>query len=357
MILYYVVSNRPLPPTPESLLSAIRARKVWRDLQPSKETGPVWDELHLVDLPHEALVHFTVGSALPAVVLEWTQWAAGGLSAAEKQLLQTPSATYRIEMPQPRGGAMEVAGPGGLTRIEAEPSVKDAARRGAQLGAAVAAEISVLVEGVLVDVPGQRFWSPADVERFTQAAFDVRDYVTVHAELQSASAEEMPLLFLHTHGLMRFGRPDVEMGDVPRDMLGFGTHVLNEVSHHQALGNVVKNGETVLVDEDYAFSVSSTSRSRLHCGNDVIALADPMDVLHRDAHVPRFTLARFAEDVADDLLGKSDLAGAHRWLTLSVTLAPYRAVAWRKRAAVNEHLSRPGEAASDLARAADAEQG
>lgn len=344
MIVYYVLAGRPVPPSPEALVAALGERGVWRDLSASTDTL-VWDALTLSQPPFEATVFFTVGDALPVEVREWMPWAGMALDDDARELLMRPVATFRVEVAEPEG--MSVQGPSGTTRIEGPTAeMKDAPRRGAQLAAAVAAEIAMALDGVVVDVPAQRFWSAEAAPALAGASFDVRNYVSVHAD-----AVDDAMLHLHTHGLERFGKPDVEMGDVPRHMLSFGTHVLNEVAQHQALGNRMKNGENVMIDGEYVFAVTSTARSREHCGNDVVALVDPPDAPQRDARAPRYTLSRFAEDVADDLLRESDLEGALQWLSTSILLAPWRAQAWRKRAGVNENMARPDDCAADLAQA------
>jgi hypothetical protein len=336
-------SGRSVPPAADALLGALAARAVWRAVEVRGEPGLLWDELVLVQPPFEARVCFTVGDALPAEVATWMPWAGRDLGEDERALLLRPGATYRIEGPVLAGGE-ELPGP----NRKKQAGDKDLPRRGAQFLAAVAAEIALAVEGVLVDVVSQRFHAPEAALRFTEARFDVRDYVSVHAE----ATEEG--LHLHTHGLARFGRADVEMGHVPREALSFGTHVLNEVAQHQALGNIVANGETVLIDGEYPFAVSMTARSGEHVGNPVIALVDPPDAPGRDPRAPRFTLSRFCEEVADDLIREGNLGESLHWLVLAADLAPRESV-FRKRAGLYEEMGDLARAAEDRARADSAE--
>lgn len=361
MIACYVVTENPVPPAPEALLAAVVERAVWRAIQIVDEPGLLWNELFLQQPPFEARVSFTVGDALPADAITWMPWAGRELSQGEKACVGSPTATYRIEgpllagaVPLP-GGEIKPHGPssGGSskTAASAEASTKDLPRRQAHFIAAVAAEIAIATSGVLVDVVSQRFRGPHAALVFTQASFDVREYVSVHAE----GLVDSDLLHLHTHGLARFGRPDVEMGDVPRVALSFATHVLNEVAQHQALGNIVQNGESVVIDGDYHFAVSMTARSRDHVANEVVSLIDPPDAPQHDARAPRYSMSRFCEDVAEDLLAESKLDEALLWLTHGRELTPWRPELLRKRAAVLEHLGRADEAAEELRRAMDLE--
>lgn len=344
LITHYIVSTHSVPVPPDALESAIRARGVWRETAVEPPADRLWSRLALLQGPFEVRVAFTVGDALPPAVREWLAWGAAALSPEALGCVEAPAATLRVESRLHEGGErlLGVQEPRSPTETAA---LKDLPRRAAHFAAAVAAEIVRVSGGVLVDVPAQRFWEAERAEVFTQGGFDVRNFVSVHADATDDG------FHLHTHGMARFGRADLEIAHVPREALSFGTHVLNEVAHHQALGNVVRNGETVVVDEAYAFALSATSRNGAHVGNDVLALVDPVDAARRDTYVPREPLGRFCEDVADDLLREADLDGALRWLSSSVNVAPHRPSAWRKRAGVLAHLGRKGASDADLAEA------
>lgn len=313
MTAYLVASPAAVPPSAAALRKALPPGTA--DDDPPAD-DPLWDALQ-VGTTHVA---FTVGSAIPEKVLTWMPWAGRDLSPAARDLLAAPASTLRVDGPTPGAeAAARVAG--------------------------VAARLALLCDGVLIDLAAQRFWGGDALRRRLQAPFDVRDYVSVHAEV----GEDATLL-LHTHGMVRFACPDLEMAGVPRDLLPFATQALNEVAHHQATGHDVRPFERVTVD-DYAFGIVRSARSAAHCENDVLALVDPGDLGQRDAAAPRHVLAGFALDVAADLEREEQHAAALPWLDHAVALAPRRPEAWRRRAAACDRLGRAEEAQAARERA------
>jgi Uncharacterized protein conserved in bacteria (DUF2314) len=72
-----------------------------------------------------------------------------------------------------------------------------------------------LSEGVVVDVAAFKLHSSQDVEELTELDFDIRDHVTIHA----VELGEHGKLWVHSHGLSKFGSPDVEMFGIDEDDL------------------------------------------------------------------------------------------------------------------------------------------
>jgi hypothetical protein len=64
------------------------------------------------------------------------------------------------------------------------------------------------VEGVLLDVTGYKLHEPEDVEEITELDFDIRDHIDLHAV---AVAEGDSPLWVHSHGMEKFGARDVEI--------------------------------------------------------------------------------------------------------------------------------------------------
>jgi len=286
VLTYFIASPGPLPPSPSTFVED----DAWT-LEGQPE--PVWDRLALQGGRVAVVVHFTVGNALPpAVMAEWHAFAGRASDESSRTVLAAPASTFRVEV---------------------SPDALDARR--VEAVAQLAAALTGAVEGVLVDVAAQRFWVAGS--KF-ESAFDVRTYVSVHAEL-----DEHGLLSMHTHGLARFGRPDLELARVPQLLLPFGTQVLNEVAQHLALGSTIRIGEAVRVD-DYRFVAAASERHVEHCANETLALLDPPEAPDRDVAAPRNTLADFAEDVARDLAARGRDAEAIPWVDAALQVAPHR---------------------------------
>jgi len=64
------------------------------------------------------------------------------------------------------------------------------------------------LEGVLLDVTAFKLHDEADVTEITELDFDIRDHVNLHAV--EATTGETPL-WVHSHGMEKFGRRDVEV--------------------------------------------------------------------------------------------------------------------------------------------------
>jgi hypothetical protein len=75
----------------------------------------------------------------------------------------------------------------------------------------IARRLATLADGVVMDVSAYRFFGPAGwpVED-PIAEFDVREHVHIHIEGDTG--------WFHTHGLIKFGRPELEIYEVPEQL-------------------------------------------------------------------------------------------------------------------------------------------
>lgn len=90
-----------------------------------------------------------------------------------------------------------------------------------------------LTESVCVDVTAFRLHSPQDVEEITELDFDIRDHVTIHAMPMSEGSSAM---WVHTHGLTKFGTPDVEVFNIQEDDLPAAETFMQELCTDLAFG-------------------------------------------------------------------------------------------------------------------------
>lgn len=68
-------------------------------------------------------------------------------------------------------------------------------------------------EGVLLNLSSSKVHDAADVAEITELDFDIRDHVNLHAV--EAIEGDTPL-WIHTHGMEKFGARDVEISTSPR---------------------------------------------------------------------------------------------------------------------------------------------
>src|SRR5262249_27095116 len=72
--------------------------------------------------------------------------------------------------------------------------------------------------GVLIDLTSRKVHGPDDVTEITELEFDIRDHVNLHA-VEAAHGGETPL-WVHSHGMEKFGIRDVEAFHLgPDDLL------------------------------------------------------------------------------------------------------------------------------------------
>lgn len=64
------------------------------------------------------------------------------------------------------------------------------------------------VEGVLLDLTSWKLHEPGDIQEITELDFDIRDHINLHAI--AVDPGETPL-WVHSHGMEKFGARDVEM--------------------------------------------------------------------------------------------------------------------------------------------------
>lgn len=106
----------------------------------------------------------------------------------------------------------------------------------------LADRVAQLATGCVHDPAAQRFFGPG-TWRISDplAEIDVREHVTLHA----VGAESPEGGWIHTHGLIKFGRPEFEIYAVPEDMAPGTAAALNDLGQYVITGAFVAPGQTV----------------------------------------------------------------------------------------------------------------
>jgi hypothetical protein len=131
--------------------------------------------------------------------------------------------------------------------------------------------LAELGDGCVHDPAAQRFFGPGTWRIADPLAeVDVREHVTVHA----VGAESSEGAWIHTHGLIKFGRPEFELYDVPGDMASGAAAALNDLAQYVITGAFVAAGETV-GDPSVPLRARPGDRDREHWGEiPVLELVD-----------------------------------------------------------------------------------
>lgn len=123
----------------------------------------------------------------------------------------------------------------------------------------VARRILELGEGVLLDVPALKLHGAEDVSDITELDFDIRDHLSLHAV---EAAEGDTPLWVHTHGMAKFGARDVEIFHLGEDDLPAAESFLNEICGELAFGQGPPPRAQVGTSEGAQFSLVPSEEAR-----------------------------------------------------------------------------------------------
>jgi hypothetical protein len=128
----------------------------------------------------------------------------------------------------------------------------------------VAQRLAALGDGVVMDTRAYRFFGPEGwpVEA-PNPEFDVREHVHVHLESDSG--------WLHTHGLIKFGRPEMEIYEVPPELQGVAFGILLDIAQYVVTSAVIEPGQTC-GDPTQPFYARAGTKNREEHWNDVSVL-------------------------------------------------------------------------------------
>lgn len=90
------------------------------------------------------------------------------------------------------------------------------------------------LDGVLLDVTAFKLHDKNDVEEITELDFDIRDHVNLHAVAVEESATP---LWVHSHGMEKFGARDLEIFQLAEDDLPPAETFLHQLCTDTAFGN------------------------------------------------------------------------------------------------------------------------
>lgn len=87
-------------------------------------------------------------------------------------------------------------------------------------------------EGIVIDITAFKLHLSSDVEEITELDFDIRDHVSVHAvEMEGGR------VWVHSHGLTKFGMAELELFQITEDDLPAAETFMHELSGDIAFGH------------------------------------------------------------------------------------------------------------------------
>jgi hypothetical protein len=128
----------------------------------------------------------------------------------------------------------------------------------------LAQRLAALGDGIVMDTAAYRFFGPAGwpVEN-PITEFDAREHVQIHIESESR--------WFHTHGMIKFGRPELEIYDVPEELDQTAYATLLDIAQYVITTAVIQPGQTC-GDPSQPFYAREGTRNREGHWNDLPVL-------------------------------------------------------------------------------------
>jgi len=133
-----------------------------------------------------------------------------------------------------------------------------------QFATQLARRLAALGDGIVMDTSAYRFFGPDGwAVEDPIAGFDIREHVHLHIEPEAG--------WFHTHGLVKFGRPELEIYAVPAELEAAAFRTLLDVSQYVCTTALIQPGETC-GDPGQPFFAREGSRNRDGHWNDLSVL-------------------------------------------------------------------------------------
>ncbi len=151
----------------------------------------------------------------------------------------------------------------GFYRISFEPGMPQPSVAAFEALWTVRTLLELSPDGVAIDVSAFKIHSPMDVEEITELDFDIRDHITVHAQVLGDSERGT---WVHTHGMAKFASPDVEMFHIAQDDLAAAETFFQELCTDLAFGQGPPTRQIVSTSVGMGFQLlpSDEGRSNLY---------------------------------------------------------------------------------------------
>lgn len=114
-------------------------------------------------------------------------------------------------------------------------------------------------DGVAIDVTAFKLHSANDIEEITELDFDIRDHITVHAQLVNEGERQN---WVHTHGMAKFGAPDVEMFHIADDDLPAAETFFQELCTDLAFGQGPQSRQVIATSVGMGFQLLPCDEGR-----------------------------------------------------------------------------------------------
>jgi hypothetical protein len=120
----------------------------------------------------------------------------------------------------------------------------------------LAQRLAALGDGIVMDTSAYRFFGPTGwAVKDPDPEFDVREHVHIHIESDSR--------WFHAHGLIKFGRPELEIYDVPPELEEIAYATLLDIAQYVINSALIEPGQTC-GDPNQPFYAREATRNPEH---------------------------------------------------------------------------------------------
>ena len=120
--------------------------------------------------------------------------------------------------------------------------------------------LSELYEGKILDLSAQKVLSVSSIKNFISGKnFKIEDHISVHF----VEDQENGSTWLHTHGMEKFGLPNIETFDITRDNLLNARQLMNDLANHIFAARVEANSPILLPNGKVALMYESDVKEYL----------------------------------------------------------------------------------------------
>jgi tetratricopeptide (TPR) repeat protein len=192
--------------------------------------------------------------------------------------------------------------------------------------------------GVAVDPACQRCFGRADLAQFSGA--DAAAHIVIHNEFQSGEDR-----WIHTHGLQKFGRPELEFIAVPQALESEAMAFLREMAANFAHGVTIVSGQEIVDDEAGGLLAVGASQDKDHqAPQSRLRLIDLPSAGQRETVSARRFLARMALATAASQARAGDTAQSYATIDRILSATPDESAALLLKAQINLREGRPLDA-------------
>jgi hypothetical protein len=176
--------------------------------------------------------------------------------------------------------------------------------------------VAQVCDGIVLDPGAQRCLAPRAM--MSMAVERPETHITLHDEVWAADRR-----WLHTHGVQKYGQPEIDLRDVPTPLAREAREVLRQVVSSLTQGFTLRTGQQVLIEGTTPLIAITAPTDMDHqAGTGRLTLVDAPTPSEMDPQSPRECLATLALGEARQMLSQGNITTALATIERVLTALP-----------------------------------